>query len=255
MAQNSSSPYRALAVTLDGRGIGAGCRIRLQGRERLSMLPDFFRVRISNLSDVSLERLRQGGKLAVACGDSVLASGAVLDVYRQTSTDGTETEVVFSGNAEFWNAMVSVSVAGGLTASAIIRQILAASNTGVTLLSVPNPDAAFDHPMAFCGRAADGIETILNSIGDRGFLTESGLNLVSATQKLTDLQLTEKDLTDGSSYSMTHVVIPTRMTGWTLGRRLSLQSGKQHLSGLIIERAIDADNYDGPWRCELIVEV
>ena len=255
MAQNSSSPYRSLAMTLDGKGIGAGCRIRLQGREKLSLLPDFFRIRISNLSDASLERLRQGGKLAVACGDSVLASGDVMDVYRQTSADGTETEVVFSGNARFWEAMVSVSVASGLIASAIIRQILAASNTGVNLLSAPNPDPAFDHPMAFCGRAADGIITILDSIGDRGFLTFSGLNLVSATRKLTDLQLTETDLTDAPSFSMTHLVIPTRMTGWTLGRRLSLQSGKQHLSGLIIERAIDGDNYDGPWRCELIVEV
>ena len=43
--------------------------------------------------------------------------------------------------------------------------------------------------------------------------------------------------------------------GWPLGKKVSVSWKGQTAEGLVAERTVDADNMEGKWQCELLVEV
>ena len=70
------------------------------------------------------------------------------------------------------------------------------------------------------------------------------------------MELTEADLLDDPvRVGEWLLLLRTKVTGWPLGKRISVSWKGQTAEGLVVERNVDADNMDGNWQCELLVEV
>ena len=51
------------------------------------------------------------------------------------------------------------------------------------------------------------------------------------------------------------MLLRTRITGWPLGKQVSVNWKGVQIRGLVTERSVDADNMEGNWQSELLMEV
>ena len=187
---------RELAVTADGSPVASFNRACLSGTDSVGLYPMPFSLKIWNLSDSDYYLLSAAKEISVASGGSVLASGAVSDVYRSMAPEGAVTEVVFSAGLRLWEAPVSLSVEAGVSVSETVRRILSASGTGIPLLSFPGEDPVRTRGQAFLGRAAECVQEALSAAKARACITPSGLCVIPSSGLPVSMTLTEADLTD-----------------------------------------------------------
>ena len=248
---------RELTVLADGELFASGTRFRLSGKTTIGLYPSLFTLQAWNLSDADVFRLMNTRELSVLHGESCLAFGIVSDVFRQTVPEGTITTVAFSLGLNLWEATVSLSVEAGVPVSETVRRILAASGTGIQLLSFPGPDPVSSRGQAWYGRAADCVTSALSVTRARPYLVPAGLCVIPAEPLTATLHLTEKDLTD-SPMIADHgkkLILSTTVTGFQPGEEMTLEYGGQHYGGLILERLVEADTVSGPWLTQLLIEL
>ena len=247
---------RDLKVTADGTPVESFNRACLRGSDALGLYPMPFTLKAWNLSDSDYYLLLSSGRISVSSGESILASGAVSDVYRRTAPEGKVTEVLFSPALPLWEAPVSLSVEAGVSVSETVRRLLEASGTGISLLSFPGDDPVRSRGQAFFGRAAECVSEALSAAGARGYLTDADLCVVPSSGLPVSMTLAEEDLTDEPVRAgCTLLALKTRPTGWPLGKAVSVTWKGATSTGLVIERSVDADNTEGKWQSELLVEV
>lgn len=230
-------------------------RARLTGRDALGLSPMPFFLKLWNASEETLGQLSAAKEIAVLSGNSVLASGTLAGLCRVPAPEGTVTEAVFSPGLKLWEAAVSLSVEAGVLVSETVRRILAASGTGLSLLSFPGRDPVRTRGQAFRGRAAECLETALSAAGARGCLTPAGLCVIPEDRLPVTLTLTEEDLLDPPSPAGNHLLLRTKPVGWPLGKTVLVQWKNGSAVGSVTERALDADNMEGNWQCELLLEL
>ncbi len=246
---------RMLSVFADGRPVAGFAHARITGRDALGLYPTPFILELWNPADSDYHLLRGAKEISVKYGESVLASGTVSDVCRRTDREGTVTETVFATGLGLWEAPVSLSVEAGVSVSETVRRILEASGTGVGLLSFPGEDPARTRSQAFYGRAAECVEEALSAAGARCCLTPSGLCVIPSSGLPVSMELSDADLIDAPSRVGNNlVVLRTRVTGWPLGKQVSVKWKGQAFEGLVTERSVDSDNLEGNWQSELLVE-
>ena len=253
---------RSLSVLADGAPVPAG-RIALSGQESLGLFPSPFTLRLWNLPEESFLQLSRASSVSVLCGDSCLVSGKVSDVCRQTVPEGTLTAVVFSPALALWEAQVSLSIPAGTSVSDAIRDVLAASGTGVPLLSAADPDPVLLRAQAHFGRAAECITEVLSAARCEGVLVPSGLITVPASGLPVSLLLSEQDLTDAlvfagrkeGSTSAAFMLLSVSAVGFRPGQVLSLSYKGQTFTGLIRERRLELYTSGGAWSSQLLVEL
>ena len=247
---------RSLTVLADGLPVTGFRRAYLTGRDTLGLYPMPFTLRLWNISEEGYLALKAAKVLSVRHGDSVLASGSVSDVCRRTVPEGTLTEVVFAAGLGLWETPVSLSVEAGVSVSVTVRKILEASGTGISLLSFPGEDPVRSRAQAFFGRAAECVEEALSAAGARGYLTESGLCVVPAEGLPVSMSLSAPDLLEDPVFvGKGLLLLRTRITGWPLGKQVSVRWKDGSQTGLVLERSVDADNMDGKWESEVLVRV
>ena len=247
---------RELVVLADGVPLTGFARARLNGRDALGLYPMPFTLRVWNLAEEEYPALAAAKVLSVRHGDSVLAAGRVSDACRRTVPEGTVTEVVFSAGLPLWETPVSLSVEAGVSVSETVRRILAASGTGIRLLSFPGTDPVRKRGQAFCGRAAECVEEALSAAGARGYLTEAGLCAVPAEGLPVSMALSADDLLDKPvAVGKGQLLLRTGVTGWPLGKQASVKWTGGSAEGLVTERSVDADTAEGNWQSELLLEM
>ena len=248
---------RPLSVLTDGESFSTGAHFRLEGKTAIGLFPSLFLLQCWNLPDTDALKLSRAKNLTVLRDDSRLAFGRISDVFRQTVPEGTITTAAFSLGLDLWETQISVSIESGATVSDTVRRLLTVSGTGISLLSMPGHDPVVTRGPSFFGRAAECVETALSAASARCYLTAAGLCVVPKDPLPVRLRLSEKDLLDLPAYvdAGRKVILRTTVTGFQPGEELELPYGRQMIRGLILERAIEADNVDGPWRTELLVEV
>lgn len=247
---------RTLSVSADGRPVTGFRRARLTGRDALGLYPMPFTLRLWNLPDSDRRLLSAAKRVSVSHGASVLASGTVADVCRRKGSEGAMTEVVFAAGLTLREAPVSLSVEAGVSVSETVRRILAASGTGIPLLSFPGDDPVRARGQAFYGRAADCVEEALSFAGARGYLTDAGLCVVPSAGLPVSMTLSPADLEDDPVPAGNGLlVLRTRPAGWPLGKQAAIQWKDGSAEGLILERSVDADNMEGNWRSELVLAI
>ena len=247
---------KSLSVYADGLPVTGFRHARLIGRDALGLYPMPFTLRLWNLADSDYYLLKAAKEISVRHGDSVLASGMVSDVYRRIVPEGMLTEVVFAAGLRLWETPVSLSVEAGVSVSDTVRRILETSGTGVSLLSFPGDDPVRIRGQAFSGRAAECVEEALSAAGARGYLTEAGLCVVPAEGLPVSLTLDAEELLgDPVAVGRNLLLVRTRTIGWPLGKMISVKWKNGTASGLVTERSVDADNLEGNWQAELLIEM
>jgi len=247
---------RRLTILADGEPVTGYARVRLIGMERLGLYPSLFMLHLWNVAEEDYLLLSRSKNVTVKCGEVVLLSGSVSDVFRNRTKSGTEAHVAISPGLSLWEAPVSLDVEAGVTVSETIRRLLEASGTGIQLLSFPGEDPVTTRGQAFYGRAAECIEEALGKAGARCCLVPSGLCVVPKEGLPVSMVLTEEDLSDVPSFNCGgDMVLRTGPVGWTLGKGVEVRYGGTVSQGLISERMIHLDTGDGPWRVEVVVEL
>ncbi len=247
---------RELNISADGEKITGFNHARLTGLDSIGLQPLSFTLRLWNLSDSDYYFLSSAKEISVTHDDSVLAAGTISDICRGTVPEGTVTEILFSAALRLWEAPVSLSVEAGVKVSDTVRRILDASGTGIALLSFPGNDPARTRGQAFLGRAAECVETALSAAKARCCLAPAGLCVIPASGLPVSMELTEADLIDAPTRAGDRfLVLRTTVTGWPLGKRISVTWKGETAEGLVTMRSVDADNLEGNWQAELIVDV
>ena len=247
---------RSLTILADGEPVTGFRHARLTGTDTIGLYPAPFTLRVWNLANSDYWRLAVAKELSVRHGDSVLAAGTVSDVCRSAVPEGRMTEMVFSAGLRLWEAPVSLSVEAGVSVSETVRRILAASGTGIPLLSFPGNDPVRSRGQAFSGRAAECVEAALSAVKARCCGMPAGLCVIPASGLPVSMELTEKDLIDAPSRAGDGLrILRTRVTGWLPGKTVTVHWKGESFSGLVTERSVDADNLEGNWQAELIIEV
>ena len=247
---------RSLSVFADGQLVTGFRHAYLSGRDALDLYPMPFTLRLWNLADSDYYALRAAKHLSVRHEGSVLASGRISDVYLQIVPEGKITEVVFAAGLGLWEAPVSLGVEAGVSVSETVRRILAESGTGIPLLSFLGENPVRSRGQAFYGRAAECIEEALSAARARAYLTESGLCVVPASGLPVSMELSSADLlSDPVFVGNGQLLLRTRITGWPLGKQVSVNWKGVQIRGLVTERGVDADNMEGNWQSELLMEV
>ena len=246
---------RELVVRADGEPVTGFVHARLTGIDTIGLYPMPFTLRIWNLPDAEYYKLTAAKELSVFHDDSMLAAGMISDICRVTVPEGQVTEIVFSSGLRLWEAPVSLSVEAGVSVSDTVRRILSASGTDIQLLSFPGSDPVRTRGQAFSGRTAECIETTLSAASARCCLMPAGLCVIPASDLPISMELTEADLLDDPVQAGDWLLLRTKVTGWPLGKRVLISWRGQSAEGLVVERNVDADNMEGNWQCELLVEV
>ena len=102
-----SEYLRSLRVYADGEEIAAGCRIAVEGEEKLSLRAGFFLLRIWNLSESGAARLAGASRAEVRSELSVLAWGKPEDVHTAPAEGGRLTEAALGGAVVFLSPAAS----------------------------------------------------------------------------------------------------------------------------------------------------
>ena len=246
---------RKLSITADDIPVTGFNHARLTGTDSVGLEPMPFMLRLWNLSDSDCLMISAAKRISIRQGDSVLAAGDISDVCRHSVPEGRITEVIFSAGLSLWEAPVSLSVEAGVSVSETVRRILSASGTGIPLLSFPGENPIRTRGQAFFGRAAECVAEALSAAGARGYLTDAGLCVVPASGLPVSMTLTEADLTDAPVRTPGGLLIlRTRPTGWPLGKRVAVSWKGERYEGLVTERSVDADNLEGNWKAELLID-
>ena len=246
---------RSLEILVDDVSVAGGCRVLFSGMKRLSLYPELLIVNILNLSDDKYRLIRLGGSLKVKCAGSLLASGVIQDVSRETYSDGVRTSVGFSLGWDLWDNKVSLDVPKETLTSVTVEEILEASGTPWKLLSFPGEDPYYMCGQAFFGSAAECIERAISSAGARACLVNSGLVISPKNPEKIEVHLTEEDLVNAPVFARDCVILSTIMVGWPIGRRLQLDYRGKITDAVIVRQRFNADTGDGPWMTEIMAEV
>ncbi len=253
---------RSLTVTLDGEPLSFSGRIRLRGKDALSLFPALFTLEFWNLPEEMYLQLSRCREIAVSHGDACLVSGRVWDVFRHGDEEGTVTSVSISLGLELWESTVSLCVPAGTTLSETVRQILDASCTGIPFLSVLSPDPVSSRGQSFFGRGSECVASALSVASLRPMLTPSGLMAVPSSGLPEAVRITEADLMDapafpgGSLHGIPSLMIlSVTVAGWRPGQTVNVEYKNIRARGIVKERSVDADTGDGAWKCELLVEM
>ena len=245
-----------ICVIADGQDIFSFSRAVISGREALDLLPRAFCLRLWNLTENEHLLLSRCRRVRVLSGVSVLAEGDAAECFRRREKGDLVTEILFSPGLALWEAQVSLSVEAGCAVSETVRQLLAASGTGISLLGFPGADPVRSRPQGFFGRAAECIHEALSAAGARGYLTGVGLAVVPREGLPVSGSLTDADLLEAPAFAGNGLwVLRTRPSGWTVGKKISVSWQSTALIGMITERALNLDAGEKEWEMELVIQL
>lgn len=245
--------YRFLTVLADGMEIASGCHLRLSGSDSLSLRPGFFLLKAWDLSPSSAAVLAVARRIEVRSGHSILAAGKVVDVHTHTVQGKQITEVGFSPGLNLWESSVSLSLASGMRLSDTVREILKASGTEIQLVGFTGKEFTFSRGQAFFGRTSDALEGLADAADAFAWLSPAGLVMSGYDDRNIILFLTDENLLSAPTAVAGRVILSTSMVGWPSGAYARYAWHGSTGTGRILSRSIDADNYSGPWKSELMI--
>ena len=238
----------------DGKQIGQGCRIRLTGSETLSLQPGFFLLSIWKLSAFSIGWLNEAKQIEVRSGSSVLGSGDICDVHTFIRQGKQVTEVGFSPGMGLWESRVSLSLEAGKTVSESILALLEASGTGIGLAGFTGKEKTFSRAQAFYGRTVPALERLAGAAEASAWLSPAGVIVSGKADRTATVLLTEAELVSAPTRAKDRVILRTRMIGWPGGAYARYLWQGLEGEGRILFRMVEADNSEGNWKSELVIQ-
>ena len=257
-------------IRLDGAAFEFSGRVRLSGKDDLSLFPSLFLLTFWNLPEELYLRLNRARTVSVSCGEAELASGTLADVCRRGSGEGILTTAAFSRGLNLWESRVSLTVPAGTSVSETVRAILEASGTGIPLLGFPAEDPAVSRPQSFFGRAAECIASAVSCAGGggekqhgpRAVLSPAGLTVMPPGGLPVSYTLTEQEILTAPSFvggplrgTPAEMILLTKPLGLHPGDTVAVRLPGLRCRGEIRERALEMDTGGEEWRCEVVTQI
>ena len=250
------SNARAMIVKADDQAIPNLCHLRLAGSEKIGLFPMPYILYAWNVTEDQYLLLSRAKFLSVEHEDSVLAAGDIADVYRYAVEEGMVTVVCFSLGLKLWEAQVCLSLAAGKTVSETVQAILEDSATGIQLLTFTGSDPVAARGQSYFGRAAEGVSIALSAAFARGYLVPAGLCVLPQEDQPISMTIREEDMLMAPEFPFGDLaVFRLKVAGWPIGKKVRVQWGEKTLVGIISERMTEADNQNGAWFTEVLLEV
>ena len=249
----SPSHLRSLRIFAEDQEIGAGCRISLEGEERLALRPGFYLLRVLDLSATAAARLIPSARVEVRSEDSVLASGTVTASRTHPEAGHSVTEATLIPARALWTAAVSASFPAGMSLRETARRLLEASGVGLPLAGFTGTDRILSRPQAYFGRLTDALSELAKAADAEVCVTPGGILFAGRADRAAALILTEADLLAAPEFTGDAWILRTSMIGWPPGARLRVRWRDTELEGRILTRSVWADNGSGPWKTELLL--
>ena len=250
---------RDLRLFADGAEIAQFCRVRLDARETLSLLPQLCHLEIENLSDSSTALLSGARSVEARTGDSILFSGEILTCCPRVQSGRSILSLDISPGFPLWQSSVSLSLSAGLSVSDTFRAVLAASlqpsgqPTAVPLCAFTADDIRLTRPQSFFGRTCDALRSLADSVQAHAFLSPAGLSVISRRPASPTLTLPPEALLSDPVFLPDCILLTTSILGWPLGASLQFTWRNAPRSGLLASRLLHLDNVSGPWLSQLEV--
>ena len=247
---------RELAVFADGAEIGRGCRVELRARSGLGLHPRVCEVAVDDLSESSGALLRGAREIEIRSGDSLLAWGRVMTALTRPLGARRRTEVTFAAGLDLWEASAALTLAGPMRVSDAMRALLRASGTGMSLAAFTAEDRTLARPQAFFGRVCEGLESLAGAVEADLALSPAGVCVLSRGKAGDRADIMEEaELLAAPLPAGDHLLIRTRPRGWQPGCQVRGKWKGQSYAGRALAVRIQADNREGPWLCEVEVEM
>ena len=174
---------RTLSIWADGQPVAQDREghMRLMGHHTQTLYPDLFLLYSWNLQDRDFWRLKNSKFLKVSHGETLLASGEIVHLTRETVEEGNLVTVSFGLGFSFWNSSVSLEVPAGTSVSDTVKQLLAAAGSEFQLLTEPENDSVFTRPQAFHGKLHEAVASVFSACGAFPYLIPAGIALREKT--------------------------------------------------------------------------
>lgn len=262
---------RTLLIEADGAPLDVTSRVRLTGSATLGLLPTCWRLSMPHLPQDLTTRLRDARSLRVLDENgALLAAGRAEQVFATLLPDDTPvTEVLFSEAPDFLRATVDLTLPAGLTATELLRRVVAGCSAPVPVCGMPTPAAyqtAGSTPLpvttrcsVFHGRARDAVTDLARSAGLVPYLEDGCLSLADPAAPGTCLTFVDSDLLAPPALITTDrgspdgVLLRVSPAAFPLGRPVQASQNGEIFRGVLVARALDLDTWNGSWQATLLL--
>lgn len=245
---------REMSLFADGVRIAEDSRMRIRGRATMSLRPDLWELNIFSPPSDALAAIHDAKQLMVEGEEmSTIACGQIEEIYTHQEGDKNITTVILSDGMDFWSSTVSVALAKGNTVYETIRTLVAKCTAPAPIVSLQASDAYFFRGQTFHGKTVNYISDLAKSIQARAFFVRGGLHFAVKGAGTEKIVLRESDLmNDISEANGAYVVQLAGMKGYPIGQIVEFRELTASRFRLLCQ-SIEADNYEGPWKSELIM--
>lgn len=277
---------RKIFIEADGARLDVTSRVHLTGSTTLGLLPTCWRLSMPHLPQDLTTRFRNARCLRVLDENgALLAAGRREEVFTTLLPDDTPvTEVLFSEAPDFLRATVDLNLPAGLTATELLRQVVAGCSAPVPVCGLPvstsrlpaptvagrtDPgayQASRDAPLpvttrgsVFHGRARDAVTDLARSAGLVPYLEDGCLSLADPAAPGTRLTFGDSDLQAPPALISTDrgspegVLLRVSPAAFPLGRPVQASWNGETFRGALVARALDLDTWNGPWQATLLL--
>ena len=238
--------HRKMTVYADGDEIGRKLRKTLVGRSTMTLLPDFYTLEISGLSDGDIRKVKYSKNIRVVGEDkSLLFSGSLEDLYTHYSEMSELTTMSLSDGMGFWEQFTNTSVGKGASVRSTIMTALGSAPLGSYLAG----DARLMRGQALVGKSADIVSMLAASVNARAYFTQSQVHIVSAGMASSIVDIKDKDIVSTPEYANGVCTLRMKVKGWPVGLMATVSGKKKQYR--LVAQTIMADSWEGPWETEL----
>ena len=237
---------RILRVYADSVQIAIESRVRVQGRSNMTLLPDFFAIDVYNMPDEDLGKVRSSNILFVnGLDNSTICYGQIEDIFVRPSESNVVTTISISDGNDFWNAQIRKTIGRG----AGVRESISAILKGAVLGSYLAENPRLIRGQTISGKQPEIIRSYAQSLNARAFLSHGVLHIVEKGKAENTVIIPESELIEEPSIANGVCILQLKVKGYAVGS-MAIVRGKQYR---IAAQSVDADNFSGMWRTELIL--
>lgn len=241
---------RELKIELDNEPLDLNCRLHLRGRNEMTLTPTVFQLDLYSPSGDAAGRLSTGRHLSVcSTSGSVLATGDILDVLKETRDGHPVTTVIFSDGTRFAASFVSASFPANTSLKDIASGLLSSCSEPLPLAGFTTADKTCPLGTAWFGSTVDALKTVAADLNADVFVFRSVIHLLGHDTVPDIIDLNDEDVPDAVSEGKDHLILTTSMTGWPIGSVLRFNG----LQGQLVCQCFDADTGEGPWTTRVIL--
>lgn len=240
---------RPMKVMIDSdTEVAKDLRKYLRGKTSMNLMPDYYLLDISGMSDSDLEIIKSSKKITVAGeNDSILCLGVVDEIYQYQDDMNEVTSIAISDGKDFWFSVANASIGKG----ASIRNTLVTCLGGFPLASYIADNPQLLRGQTYLDRLPDVVSTLARSVHARAYFTHGQVNVVAPGSASSVLNIPDKEILENPGFSNGVCTLKTKVKGYPIGLLVTIE--KKRKKYRLVSQTVNADNWEGDWVSELML--